>query len=190
MEKEKKEFKGRRNVEEREEDQRDKMVEKLICVNRVAKSTKGGRKMSFAALVVVGDRAGKVGYALGKANDVSEAIRKATSRAHADMKDITLKKVKNASGEAVNVTIPNEVIGQFKSASVVMKPARPGTGVIAGGTVRAICDAAGITDILSKSLGSNTKVNIVKAVFAGFDQFFDGGAVAKAREKSLSEMWS
>ena len=129
---------------ERDNNKNDGYVEKLIKLNRVAKVVKGGRRFSFSALVVVGDQNGKVGYGFGKANDVTEAIRKAVDRAKASMIVVPVKKS----------SIPHEIIGNYKSASVLLKPAVPGTGVIAGGAVRAICDACGINDILSKSLGS------------------------------------
>ena len=129
---------------ERDNNKNDGYVEKLIKLNRVAKVVKGGRRFSFSALVVVGDQNGKVGYGFGKANDVTEAIRKAVDRAKASMIVVPVKKS----------SIPLEIIGNYKSASVLLKPAVPGTGVIAGGAVRAICDACGINDILSKSLGS------------------------------------
>ena len=160
-------------------DKSDGYVEKLIKLNRVAKVVKGGRRFSFSALVVVGDQKGKVGYGFGKANDVTEAIRKATERAKANMITVAVKKS----------TIPHEIIGNYKSASVLLKPAVPGTGVIAGGAVRAICDACGITDILTKNLGSKNAINIVKAAFDGFENLFDSKEVAKNRGKSLSEMW-
>ncbi|MFA5446832.1 MAG: 30S ribosomal protein S5 [Sphaerochaeta sp.] len=164
---------------DRDRDRNDGYVEKLIKLNRVAKVVKGGRRFSFSALVVVGDQNGKVGYGFGKANDVSEAIRKAVERAKADMIVVPMKRS----------TIPHEIIGKYKSASVLLKPAVPGTGVIAGGAVRAICDACGITDILTKNLGSKNAINIVKAAFNGFETLFDAKVVAKNRGKSLNEMW-
>ncbi len=155
------------------------MTEKLIKINRVAKVVKGGRRFSFSAIVVVGDQNGKVGYGFGKANDITEAIRKAVERAKSAMIQIPMK----------NSTIPHEIIGNYKGASVLLKPAVPGTGVIAGGTVRAICDAAGIHDILSKTLGSKNHINNVKATFVALENLFDAKVVAKNRGKSLSEMW-
>lgn len=174
---------------EREEKKEDKYVEKLISMNRVSKSTKGGRTISFAALMVVGDKNGNVGFALGKANDVTEAIRKATSKAHKSLKAISLKRVSSPNGEIVNVTIPHEVIGKFKSAEVVLRPATPGTGVIAGGPVRALCDAVGITDILSKSLGANNKSNVIKATLDGFAQLSSAEDIARGRDKRVKEIW-
>ena len=181
--------KGQNDRKEREEKKEDKFVEKLIAMNRVSKSTKGGRTISFAALMVVGDKNGNVGFALGKANDVTEAIRKATSKAHKSLRAIALKKVSSPNGEVVNVTIPPEVIGKFKSAEVVLRPATPGTGVIAGGPVRALCDAVGITDILSKSLGASNKSNVIKATLDGFAQLSSPEEIAKGRDKRIKEIW-
>lgn len=181
--------KVQRDNREHEERKEDKNIEKLIAMNRVSKSTKGGRTISFAALMVVGDKNGKVGFALGKANDVSEAIKKATLKAEKSMKGVSLKKISSPNGEVVNVTIPHEVIGKFKSAEVVLRPATPGTGVIAGGPVRALCDAVGITDILSKSLGANNKSNVIKATLNGFAQLSSPDQVAKARDKRIKDMW-
>lgn len=155
-------------------------VEKLIKLNRVAKVVKGGRRFSFSALVVVGDQNGNVGYGFGKANDVAEAIRKSIEKAKGSMVRVPMQRT----------TIPHTVTGRFKSAEVLLKPASPGTGVIAGGPVRSIMDACGIHDIMSKSLGSQNTMNIVKAVFAGFDDILDAKEVAKNRGKSLQEMWS
>ncbi len=166
-------------MERRDRDRDKEFTEKLIKLNRVAKVVKGGRRFSFSALVVVGDQKGRIGLGFGKANDVTEAIRKSIEKAKKNMITIPLK----------NGTLPHEVIGRFKSAEVLMKPAAPGTGVIAGGPVRAIMDASGVTDILSKSLGSKNTINIVKAVFAGFDEILDAKEVARNRGKSLAEMW-
>ncbi len=161
------------------EEKKDAYVEKLVKLNRVSKVVKGGKRFSFSALVVVGDGQGKVGYGFGKANDVSDAIRKATSKARSSMITVPLKES----------TIPHDVIGKYKSASVIMKPAVPGTGVIAGGAVRLVCDAAGIKNIISKSLGSRNGINTVKAAFDGLENLFDAAKVAKSRGKSLKEMW-
>ncbi|ADK80106.1 MULTISPECIES: 30S ribosomal protein S5 [Sediminispirochaeta] len=162
-----------------ERDRDNEYVEKLIKLNRVAKVVKGGRRFSFSALTVVGDQKGRVGYGFGKANDVAEAIRKGMEKAKKNMVTVPMKRT----------TLPHEVVGQYKSASVLLKPAAPGTGVIAGGPVRAVMDACGIHDILSKSLGSKNTMNIVKAVFAGFDEIMDAKSIAKTRGKSLNEMW-
>ena len=154
-------------------------VEKLIKLNRVAKVVKGGRRFSFSALVVVGDQSGKVGFGFGKANDVAEAIRKGIDKAKKNMIQVPIKKT----------TLPHEIIGEYKSAKVLLKPAAPGTGVIAGGPVRAVMDACGVHDILSKSLGSKNTINIVKAVFNGLENLFDAKEVAKNRGKTIKEMW-
>ncbi|MDD6957050.1 MAG: 30S ribosomal protein S5 [Sphaerochaetaceae bacterium] len=181
--------KAQRDNREHEERKEDKYVEKLIAMNRVSKSTKGGRTISFAALMVVGDKNGNVGFALGKANDVSEAIKKATLKAQKSMRNISLKRVSSPNGEVVNVTIPHEIIGKFKSAEVVLRPATPGTGIIAGGPVRALCDAVGITDILSKSLGANNKSNVIKATLDGFSKLYSPDCIAKGRDKRIKDMW-
>ena len=159
---------------------RDKeFTEKLISLNRVAKVVKGGRRFSFSALVVVGDKNGRVGYGYGKANDVAEAIRKGVDRAKKEMVTVPVKKQ----------SVPHQVIGRFKSAEVLIKPAAPGTGIIAGGPVRAVMEVGGINDVLSKSLGSQNPVNIVKAVFNGLENLMDARKIARDRGKTLQEMW-
>ena len=130
-------------------------VEKLVTLNRTAKTVKGGRRMSFAALTVVGDQKGRVGYGFGKANDISEAIKKSDDRAKRNLVYMPMK----------NGTIPHEIIGKYKSSSVLLKPACSGTGIKAGGAVRAIMDAVGASDVISKSLGSSASVNVVRATF-------------------------
>jgi len=154
-------------------------TEKLIRLNRVAKVVKGGRRFSFSALMVVGDGKGRVGYGFGKANDVTEAIRKSVADAQKSLITVPLK------GD----TIPHEILGNFKSASVLLKPATPGTGIIAGGPVRAVMECAGIKDVLAKSLGSKNAMNIEKAVFDGLNNLLNAKQVADARGKSINEMW-
>jgi small subunit ribosomal protein S5 len=160
-------------------DKDNEYVEKLIKLNRVAKVVKGGRRFSFSALVVVGDQKGNVGYGFGKANDVAEAIRKSMEKAKKNMVKVPMH----------GTTIPHLINGRYKSAEVLLKPAAPGTGVIAGGPVRAVMDACGIHDILSKSLGSQNTMNIVKAVFAGFEGIMDAKKIASDRGKTMQEMW-
>jgi len=157
----------------------NEFVEKLIKLNRVAKVVKGGRRFSFSALVVVGDQNGMVGYGFGKANDVAEAIRKSMARARKNLIKVPVKRN----------TIPHQIVGEYKSAKVLLKPAAPGTGIIAGGSVRAVMEAAGINDILSKSLGSDNTMNILKAVFQGLSSLLDAAEVAKNRGKTLQELW-
>lgn len=154
-------------------------VEKLIRLNRNAKVVKGGRRFSFSALVVIGDRNGRVGYGFGKANDVSEAIRKSVDRAKRNMIVVPIK----------NGTLPHPINQTYKASRVLMKPAAPGTGIIAGGHVRAVMEAVGIKDVLTKSIGSPNSMNVVKTVFEGFGAMMNARTVAKNRGKSLKEMW-
>lgn len=154
-------------------------IEKLVKLNRTSKTVKGGRRMSFSALTVVGDQKGRVGYGFGKANDVSEAIRKSVDKAKRNLVMVPMK----------NGTLPHEVIGKFKSSAILLKPACPGTGIIAGGPVRAIMDAIGATDVISKSQGSRSSVNVVRATFDGLANLMDAKVIASNRGKSLQDMW-
>ena len=138
-------------------EQQPELVEKVITINRVAKVTKGGKKLHFSALVVVGDGKSRVGFALDKANEVADAIRKSLAKAKKNIIKVSLE----------GSTIPHEVIGHYGAAKVLLKPASEGTGVIAAGPVRAICEAAGIKDILTKCLKSNNPINVIKATVAG-----------------------
>ena len=154
-------------------------VEKLVKLNRTAKVVKGGRRFSFSALTVVGDKKGRVGFGFGKANDVTEAIRKSVDKAKRNLITVPIK----------NGTIPHEIQAKYKSSSVLRMPAWSGTGIIAGGTVRAVLEAAGATDVMSKSLGSNSAVNVVRATFEACKGLMDAREIAKNRGKTLKDLW-
>lgn len=147
------------------------MIDKVVRINRVAKVVKGGRNFTFSALVVVGDGEGSVGFGLGKAKEVPEAIKKGMEKAKRDMVKISL----------VNGTVPFEVVGKAGAGRVLLKPASPGTGLIAGGGIRAVLEAAGVTDILTKCIGTHNTQNIVRATMAGLQSLCTKEEVAKRR---------
>lgn len=156
----------------------DELDERMIEIARVAKVVKGGRRFQFRATIVVGDGKGKIGMGIGKANSVPDAIRKASERARRDLHQV------NLSG----TTIAHQTLGRVAGAKVLLKPASPGTGVIAAGGVRAVLEAAGVTDILTKSLGSNNVLNVVKATFDALEQLKSPAEEAARRGKSVKDL--
>jgi small subunit ribosomal protein S5 len=156
----------------------DQLIEKIVFINRVAKVVKGGRRFSFSAIVVVGDGKGSVGYGLGKANQVPEAIRKGIEKARRDMTPVSI----------TDISIPHEINGRYGAGKVMLKPASAGTGVIAGGAVRAVLEAAGVQNILTKCLGSHNPHNLVKATLSGLRNLRTAQQIAAIRNKSVEEV--
>jgi len=168
------EYKGSRGDFQGDQDELA-LIEKIVYLNRVAKVVKGGRRFSFSVLVVVGDGKGSVGYGLGKANEVPEAIRKASEQAKRTMKEMAI----------LDGTLPYEVLGRFGSARVVLKPASKGTGIIAGGPVRAVMEAVGVNDILTKTIGTNNPHNVLKAAMCGLASLRSAREVSVLRGKQV-----
>ncbi|MBI4977432.1 MAG: 30S ribosomal protein S5 [Spirochaetes bacterium] len=160
-------------------DEKKEFEEKIIDLNRVSKVVKGGRRFSFSALIVLGDKMGRVGIGFGKAKEVPEAIRKATEHAKKTMIRVSLR----------GGTVPHEIIGRHGSTRVLLKPASKGTGVIAGGAVRAVLEAAGVKNILSKCLGSSTAINSAKATFEALTRIMSIEAIARKRGKTVEELF-
>ncbi len=170
---------GNRGGRERDRDGGDDLIDKLVTINRVAKVVKGGRRFAFAALVVVGDQKGRVGYGAGKAREVPEAIRKATDRAKRTMIRVPMKEGR---------TLHHDVHGEYGAGMVVLRAAEAGTGIIAGGPMRAVFEALGIGDVVAKSLGSRNPHNMVKATFAGLARCASPRSVASRRGKKVSDI--
>ncbi|MBU0485803.1 MAG: 30S ribosomal protein S5 [Proteobacteria bacterium] len=156
----------------------DQLIEKIVFINRTAKVVKGGRRFSFSAICVVGDGKGKVGYGLGKANQVPEAIRKGVEKARRDMQEVSI----------TGSTIPHEIKGKYGAGLVMLKPASAGTGVIAGGAVRAVLEAAGVHNILTKCIGSHNPHNLVKATLNGLRNLRTAAQIASVRNKTVEEI--
>ncbi len=169
---------ARENRPQRRPEEKDGLIKKTICINRVTKVVKGGRKMRFAAVVVCGDENGRVGYGMGKANEVPEALEKATQQAKKNMAPIALD----------GTTIPHSVIGKFSRGSILMLPAEEGTGVIAGGPVRAVMEACGIKNIRTKSHGTTNPINMVKATIEGLKELRTAEQIAQLRGKTVEEI--
>jgi small subunit ribosomal protein S5 len=174
---------GRREPRRNREEDREELDERVIDITRVAKVVKGGRRFAFRAVVVVGDNRGQVGIGVGKARGVPDSIRKASERARRNMRSVNL----------TGTTVPHEVVGRRGGASVLIKPASPGTGVIAGGGVRAVLEAAGVRDILSKSQGSANILNVAHATVDALEQLMDVNELARKRGKdpaALRPFWT
>ena len=167
------------NAERRERDKEDDLVDKLVHINRVAKVVKGGRRFAFAALVVVGDAKGRVGYGSGKAREVPEAIRKATEQAKRTLVRIPLREGR---------TLHHDVIGKFGAGRVVLRAAPPGTGIIAGGPMRAVFETMGVQDVVAKSMGSNNPYNMVKATFEALKSLRSPRLIASKRGKKVADI--
>ncbi len=170
-------------VRQNEQMQGDELEDRVIQVTRTAKVVKGGRTFSFRVMIAVGDRNGRVGIGVGKAREVPEAIRKAKERAKSNMIEVPI----------VGTTIPHTIETRYGAARVMLRPASPGTGVIAGGGVRAVLDVSGISDILTKSLGTNNQLNVTRATFQALQELQDYRAEAQARgvpEESLAPFWT
>ncbi|HLS65816.1 MAG TPA: 30S ribosomal protein S5 [Pseudogracilibacillus sp.] len=165
-------------LSKRRDAQKSEFEERVVTVNRVAKVVKGGRRFRFAAVVVVGDKKGRVGFGMGKALEVPEAIKKAIDNAKKNIIEVPI----------VGTTIPHEINGRFGSGNVLMKPAAEGTGVISGGPVRAVLELAGVGDILTKSLGSNNPINMIRATINGLENLKTVEEVAKLRGKTVEEI--
>ena len=169
---------ARENRPQRRQEENDGLIKKTIQINRVSKTVKGGKNMRFAALVVVGDGAGRVGYGMGKSKEVPEAIEKATQAAKKGMIKVAV----------VDTTIPHEVLGKFGKGAVLMLPAAEGTGVIAGGPVRAVMECAGIKNIRTKSHGTQNPINCIKAVVTGLAELKTAEEIAALRGKTVEEI--